>query len=157
MTITLSINGTKVELDCRPHESLRAVLRRAGYHSVRFGSETGETGAAAVLVDGALITSDLMLAAQADGHDIETVAGLSSPGHLHPIQKAFIETGAIQSGYSTPAMILAAKAPRAQKKKTVLLGRSRDAGSQMLGAYCLRTIKKWDSPKRFESGQPSSL
>ena len=110
MTITLSINGAKVELDCRPHESLRTVLRRAGYHSVRFGSETGETGAAAVLVDGALITSDLMLAAQADGHEIETVEGLSSPGHLHPIQEAFIETGAIQSGYSTPAMILAAKA-----------------------------------------------
>ena len=62
------------------------------------------------LVDGALITSDLMLAAQADGHEIETVEGLSSPGHLHPIQEAFIESGAIQSGYSTPAMILAAKA-----------------------------------------------
>jgi putative selenate reductase molybdopterin-binding subunit len=110
MTITLTINGTKVELTCRPHESLRTVLRRAGYHSVRFGSETGETGAAAVLIDGTLITADLMLAAQADGHEIETVEGLSSPGTLHPIQEAFIETGAIQSGYSTPAMILAAKA-----------------------------------------------
>ena len=110
MTITLTINGTKVELDCRPHESLRAVLRKGGYHSVRFGSETGETGAAAVLVDSTLITADLMLAAQADGHEIETIEGLSSPGTLHPIQAAFIETGAIQSGYSTPAMILAAKA-----------------------------------------------
>jgi putative selenate reductase molybdopterin-binding subunit len=110
MTITLTINGTKVDLDCQPHDSLRAVLRKAGYHSVRFGSETGETGAAAVLVDGTLITADLMLAAQADGHEIETIEGLSSPGNLHPIQEAFIETGAIQSGYSTPAMILAAKA-----------------------------------------------
>ena len=110
MTITLTINGTKVDLECRPHDSLRTVLRKAGYHSVRFGSETGETGAAAVLVDGKLITADLMLAAQADGHEIETVEGLSSPGNLHPIQEAFIETGAIQSGYSTPAMILAAKA-----------------------------------------------
>jgi len=110
VTITLAINGTKVDLECQPHDSLRAVLRKAGYKSVRFGSETGETGAAAVLVDGRLITADLMLAAQADGHDIETVEGLSSPGNLHPIQEAFIETGAIQSGYSTPAMILAAKA-----------------------------------------------
>jgi putative selenate reductase molybdopterin-binding subunit len=110
MTITLTVNGTKVEFNCRPHESLRAVLRKGGYHSVRFGSETGETGAAAVLVDGTLITADLMLAAQADGHEIETIEGLSSPGTLHPIQAAFIETGAIQSGYSTPAMILAAKA-----------------------------------------------
>jgi len=110
MTITLTINGTKTDLDCQPHDSLRAVLRKAGYKSVRFGSETGETGAAAVLVDGRLITADLMLAAQADGHEVETVEGLSSPGNLHPIQEAFIETGAIQSGYSTPAMILAAKA-----------------------------------------------
>ena len=110
MTITLTINGTKVDLECQPHDSLRAVLRKASYHSVRFGSETGETGAAAVLVDGTLITADLMLAAQADGHEIETIEGLSSRGNLHPIQEAFIEAGAIQSGYSTPATILAAKA-----------------------------------------------
>jgi putative selenate reductase molybdopterin-binding subunit len=110
MTITLTINGTRRSLECEPFESLRTVLRRAGLHSVRFGSETGETGAAAVLVDGSLISADIMLAAQADGHDIETIEGLSVPGRLHPIQRAFIETGAIQSGYSTPATILAAKA-----------------------------------------------
>ena len=110
MTITLTINGTRRSLSCEPHESLRTVLRRAGLHSVRFGSETGETGAAAVLVDGRLISADVMLAAQADGHDIETIEGLSVPGRFHPIQQAFIETGAIQSGYSTPATILSAKA-----------------------------------------------
>jgi putative selenate reductase molybdopterin-binding subunit len=110
MNITITVNGAAKTLACEPHESLRTVLRRAGYYSVRFGSETGETGAAAVLVDGRLISADVMLAAQADGHDIETVEGLTTPGHLHPIQEAFIETGAIQSGYSTPAAILAAKA-----------------------------------------------
>ncbi len=110
MTITLTINGTRRSLTCEPHESLRTVLRRAGLHSVRFGSETGETGAAAVLVDGRLISADVMLAAQADGHDVETIEGLSVPGRLHPIQQAFVETGAIQSGYSTPAAILSAKA-----------------------------------------------
>ena len=110
MTITLTINGAKRSLTCKPHESLRTVLRRAGLYSVRFGSETGETGAAAVLLDGRLISADVMLAAQADGHDIETIEGLSVPGRLHPIQQAFIETGAIQSGYSTPATILSAKA-----------------------------------------------
>lgn len=110
MTITLTINGAMRSLTCEPHESLRTVLRRAGLHSVRFGSETGETGAAAVLVDGRLVSADVMLAAQADGHDIETIEGLSVPGRLHPIQQAFIETGAIQSGYSTPATILSAKA-----------------------------------------------
>ena len=86
------------------------VLRREGFLSVRFGSDTGETGAAAILLDGKLVSSDIMLAAQADGSNIETVEGLSRGLDLHPLQRAFIERGAIQSGYSTPAMILAAKA-----------------------------------------------
>ncbi|MEN8239824.1 MAG: molybdopterin cofactor-binding domain-containing protein, partial [Actinomycetota bacterium] len=110
MNVTLAINGTPRTLECEPHESLRTVLRRAGYYSVRFGSETGETGAAAILMDGRLVSADVILAAQADGHTIETVEGLTVPGSLHPIQQAFIDTGAIQSGYSTPATVLAAKA-----------------------------------------------
>ncbi len=109
MSILLSINGSDREISCQPHESLRVVLRRSGYYSVRFGSDTGETGAGAVLVDGRLISSDVMLAHQAEGHSIETAEGLSVPGEMHPIQQAFIDTGAIQSGYSTPAMVLAAK------------------------------------------------
>ncbi len=109
MKITLVINGDTKELVCAPHESLMSVLRREGFYSVRFGSETGETGAAAVLVDGRLVSSDVMLAAQADGHQIETVEGMAPRMSLHPIQEAFIATGAIQSGYSTPATILAAK------------------------------------------------
>ncbi len=109
MNVSLTINGTKHLSTCDPHESLRTVLRRAGFHSVRFGSDTGETGAAAVLFDGRLISADVMLAAQADGHTIETVEGMSVPGQIHPIQQAFIDTGAIQSGYSTPATILAAR------------------------------------------------
>jgi putative selenate reductase molybdopterin-binding subunit len=108
--ISLTINGDDRVVDCEPHESLMTVLRREGYYSVRFGSETGETGAAAVLVDGRLMASDVMLAAQADGHTIETVEGLAPRMELHPIQQAFVETGAIQSGYSTPAMILGTKA-----------------------------------------------
>jgi len=109
VNITLVINGDSRLLDCAPHESLMKVLRREGFFSVRFGSETGETGAAAVLVDGRLVSSDIMLAAQADGHTVETVEGLAPRMSLHPIQEAFVATGAIQSGYSTPAMVLAAK------------------------------------------------
>jgi putative selenate reductase molybdopterin-binding subunit len=97
-------------LSCSPNDTLFKVLRREGYYSVRFGSHTGETGAAAVLVNGQLVSTEIMLAAQANGHTIETVEGLSQGLNLHPIQQAFIRTGAIQSGYSTPAMILAAKA-----------------------------------------------
>jgi putative selenate reductase molybdopterin-binding subunit len=110
MKVTLTVNGEQRTFDCEPHESLRAVLRREGYYSVRFGAETGETGAAAVLVDGSLVSAEIMLAAQADGHEIETVETLAPDRALHPIQEAFIVSGAIQSGYSTPAMILAAKA-----------------------------------------------
>ena len=110
MKVTFTLNGAEQTFDCQPHESLRTVLRREGYYSVRFGAETGETGSAAVLCDGQLVSAEIMLAAQAGGHEIETVEGLNPPRGLHPIQEAFVETGAIQSGYSTPAMILAAKA-----------------------------------------------
>ncbi len=110
MEIKVTINGAEKSFVCRPGETLLRLLRREGYHSVRFGSNTGETGAAAVLVDGRLISTDVMLAAQADGHTIETIEGLAQGIELHPIQQAFIRTGAIQSGYSTPATILAAKA-----------------------------------------------
>ncbi len=109
--ISLHINGHDEEILALPTDGLRDALRRAGYMSVRFGSHTGETGAAAVLLDGRLVSADTLLVGQAVGHRLETVEGLNTRvGELHPIQRAFIETGAIQSGYSTPAMILAAKA-----------------------------------------------
>lgn len=110
MEIHVTINGVPKTLTCQPHENLRVVLRREGYYSLRYGSDTGETGAAAVLLDGRLVSADILLAAQADGHSIETVEGLSQGTQLHPIQEAFMRTGAIQSGYATPAMVLAAKA-----------------------------------------------
>ncbi len=110
MKIVLTINGEERRVECAPHESLRTVLRREGFYSVRFGSETGDTGAAGVLLDGRFVSAEILLAAQADGHRIDTVEGLAPTGELHPLQRAFIDSGAIQSGYSTPATILAAKA-----------------------------------------------
>ena len=111
MSITLHINGRDEEVRAASTDSLRDALRDAGYVSVRFGSHSGETGAAAVLLDGRLVSADTLLAGQAVGHTIETIEGLSpGVGTLHPIQQAFIDAGAIQSGYSPPAMILAAKA-----------------------------------------------
>ena len=114
MDIHVILNGQARTLACDPGESLLHLLRREGLYSVRYGSETGETGAAAVLLDGRLVAADILLAAQADGHAIETVENLAQGLALHPIQEAFIRTGAIQSGYATPAMILAAKALLAQ-------------------------------------------
>ncbi|MCP4427095.1 MAG: (2Fe-2S)-binding protein, partial [Chloroflexi bacterium] len=111
MDISLHINGRSQTIYASPTDTLMKALRGAGYFSVRFGSNDGRTGAAAILLDGKLVNSDTMLVGQAVGHQIETVEGLAGGvGELHPIQQAFIETGAIQSGYSTPAMILATKA-----------------------------------------------
>ncbi len=111
MSLTLHINGRNYQITVASTDTLLQALRSAGFFSVRFGSRSGETGASAVLLDGRLVNTETMLAAQAVGHHIETIESLTERvGELHPIQKAFIETGAIQSGYSTPAMILAAKA-----------------------------------------------
>ncbi len=118
MNLTLTINGREHTLEIAPHETLLAVVRRLGYHSVKFGDEHGQTGADTVLLDGRPINAGLMLAAQAAGHQIATLEALGEHPEqgwkhtegLHPLQKAFIETGAIQCGYCTPAQILAAKA-----------------------------------------------
>uniref|UniRef100_A0A7C1FW45 2Fe-2S iron-sulfur cluster binding domain-containing protein n=1 Tax=Caldilinea aerophila TaxID=133453 RepID=A0A7C1FW45_9CHLR len=107
----MTLNGIPRTLTCEPGETLFSVLRRNGIWSVKHGCETGECGACSVLLDGKLTPTCVMLAAQADGHAIETVEALDrGPGApLHPIQQAFAETGAIQCGYCTPAMVLAAK------------------------------------------------
>ena len=77
MEITFELNGSTVTTECEPHESLRAVLRREGMFSVKYGSDSGETGAGAVLYDGALASSDVILAAQAAGHRVTTVESLN--------------------------------------------------------------------------------
>lgn len=108
MVITLTLNGEKRTLEVAPHERLLRVLRREGIWSVKFGDEHGKSGCDAVLLNGELVNSQTILAVQADGMDLLTVEGLGRSGALHPLQHAFIETGAIQSGYNTPAQILAA-------------------------------------------------
>ena len=110
MKITLQVNGEVREVECEPGTTLLRALRGLGCFSVRFGSSSGETGAAAVLVDGRLLAADVLLAAQAEGHEVTTLESLSrATGELDPIQQAFAESGALQSGYSAGAMILATK------------------------------------------------
>ena len=104
--ISFDLNGRTHTTTCTAHESLRTVLRRAGMFSVRFGSDSGETGAGAVLLDGELVSSDVVLAAQADGHRVMTVEALNTGPDLHSIQAAFVAVGAFQSGYSAGAMVL---------------------------------------------------
>ena len=117
MKTTLNINQQVQELDIAPGDTLLQVLRRLGYYSVKHGCETGECGACAILLDGKPVNSCLYLAAQAEGHTIQTIESLGQhpeqgwkiTAGLHPLQKAFVESGAIQCGYCTPAQILAAK------------------------------------------------
>ena len=109
--ICFVLNGNPAPVRCDPGDTLLSVLRRLGCFSVRYGSDTGETGAAAVLIDGRLASADVLLAAQVDGHQVTTVESLNvATGELHPIQEAFVDAGALQSGYSAGAMLLAAKA-----------------------------------------------
>ncbi len=110
MNIAFTLNGSERHFECAPGESLLSLLRRAEIWSVKHGCETGECGACSVLIDGRLTPTCVMLAAQADGHDLQTVEALSAGAELHPLQQAFIDTGAIQCGYCTPAMLLVAKA-----------------------------------------------
>jgi len=118
MEITLTVNAKEHEITCPPGETLFSTLRRLGYHGVKFGDEHGLSGADTVLLDGKPVNAGLVLAAQAKGHVIVTIEGLGQipdqgwkkTAGLHPLQQAFIETGAIQCGYCTPAQILAAKA-----------------------------------------------
>ena len=108
--IQLTLNAKEVQYACEPHESLMGVLRRERIWSVKHGCETGECGSCSVLLDGKLTPTCILLAGQSEGSSVITVEGLTTRHDLHPIQQAFIDTGAIQCGYCTPAMILATKA-----------------------------------------------
>jgi putative selenate reductase molybdopterin-binding subunit len=107
MKIQFTLNGQKIEVDIAPEEKLMDALRRMQLWSVKHGCETGDCGSCSVLLDGRLTPTCVMYAAQADGREIETVEGMSPRHELHPIQRAFVDTGAIQCGYCTPAMVLA--------------------------------------------------
>src|SRR5216684_2626516 len=110
MELELRINGVIKSVDAAPNESLMAALRREGYFGVKHGCETGECGACTVLVDGVPRPSCVMLAAQAGGCTLTTVESLGSARKLHPLQEAFVDTGAIQCGFCTPGMLLSAYA-----------------------------------------------
>ncbi len=109
MQIQLTINGERRTFEIEPSERLLPVLRRNGYFGTKHGCESGECGACTILLDGRPAASCLLLAAQAAERCVTTIEGIGSRQSLHPLQQAFVETGAIQCGYCTPAMILAAK------------------------------------------------
>jgi aerobic-type carbon monoxide dehydrogenase small subunit (CoxS/CutS family) len=109
--VALNINGDAYELAVAPTHTLLEVLREdAGLTGTKHGCEQGECGLCTVLVDGRPQFSCLTLAIEAQGCEIRTVEGLASGGELHPLQKAWGETGASQCGYCTSGMLMSAQA-----------------------------------------------
>ena len=108
MRVELTVNGERHEADVWAGESLLYVLReRLGLPGSKNACEQGECGSCSVLLDGKLVCACLVLAAQADGHELVTVEGLGQAGGLHAVQDAFTETGAVQCGFCTPGLIVA--------------------------------------------------
>lgn len=111
ITITFNLNGSEVTAQTSPNKHLVDFLREdMGMLSVKEGCGEGECGACTVIYNGNAVTSCLMLAGQVNGGSVITLEGVSRNGELNYIQKAFAEAGAVQCGYCTPGMILAAKA-----------------------------------------------
>ena len=109
MRIELTVNGERREADVWAGESLLFALReRLGLPGSKNACEQGECGSCSVLLDGQLVCSCLVLAAQADGHDVVTVEGLAADDELHPVQDAFVRAGAVQCGFCTPGLVVAA-------------------------------------------------
>ncbi len=108
--ITLNVNGKDYTVKVKPYERLLDVLRyKLGLSSVKEGCGRGECGTCAVIMDGKLIASCLVLAIQARGKKILTLEGLAPPGKLHAIQKALLDTYAMQCGFCFPGVIMAMK------------------------------------------------
>ncbi|HUK96913.1 MAG TPA: (2Fe-2S)-binding protein [Gaiellaceae bacterium] len=107
--VALTVNGQRTELDVEPRQLLVYALReQLGLTGTNVGCDTSSCGACTVLVDGESVKSCTVLAVQADGHEVTTIEGLGHDGELHPMQQAFRENHALQCGYCTPGMIMAA-------------------------------------------------
>jgi aerobic carbon-monoxide dehydrogenase small subunit len=107
--VALTVNGTGHELELEPRELLVYVLRdRLGLTGTNVGCDTSSCGACTVLVDGVSVKSCTLLGVQADGAEVTTIEGLATNGALHPVQQAFHDHHALQCGYCTPGMVMAA-------------------------------------------------
>jgi carbon-monoxide dehydrogenase small subunit len=109
--IELTVNGERRKLLVKPNELLLNVIRgKLGLTGTKYGCGGGECGACTVLVDGRPVLSCLTLAVAVDGKDLTTIEGIGTDENPHPLQRAFVEAGAVQCGFCTPGMILSAKA-----------------------------------------------
>lgn len=111
-TITFNLNGESVQVEIEPHLTLLQLLRdKLELMGTKEGCGMGECGACTVILNGKTVNSCIFPAIEADGKNVMTIEGLTdAQGNLHPIQKAFVEYGAVQCGFCTPGMVLSAKA-----------------------------------------------
>ena len=129
-TIQITVNSKTRTIKIAPDRMLLDVLREdLGLTGTKKGCEGGECGACSVIMNGYLVNSCMIPAMKADGGEILTVEGLAGNADLHPIQQAFLEKGAVQCGYCTPGMLLAAKnlldknpSPTVKEIKTAISG-----------------------------------
>ena len=109
--LTLTVNGERHEVRAEPHRTLLDVLRAdLGLTGTKENCLEAECGVCTVLLDGVAVNACILLAAECQDRDVLTIEGLARDGELHPLQRAFIDHGAVQCGYCIPAMILSAKA-----------------------------------------------
>lgn len=109
--VDFEVNGEKVQLDVEPHWTLLQILReRLHLTGTRSGCEMGDCGACTVVLNGQPVNACLVLAVEVDGGSVLTIEGLVKEGRLHPVQQAFVDHGAIQCGFCTSGMVMAAKA-----------------------------------------------
>jgi carbon-monoxide dehydrogenase small subunit len=107
--VALTVNGVRHEAEVEPRQLLVYFLReQLGLIGTNVGCDTTTCGACTVLLDGRSVKACTVLAVQADGREVTTIEGLATNGDLHPLQRAFHEEHALQCGYCTPGMILAA-------------------------------------------------
>ncbi|MCP4498892.1 MAG: molybdopterin-dependent oxidoreductase [Deltaproteobacteria bacterium] len=108
MEVHAQLNGASVSLNCAPMSSLADALRSAGYTGTKTACEGGACGACSVILNGKLVNSCLVLAFDVEGKEIRTIEGLGTEKALHPLQQAFIDADALQCGFCTPGMLMAA-------------------------------------------------
>jgi carbon-monoxide dehydrogenase small subunit len=109
--VTATVNGDPAEFLASPGATLLDALRdELGLTGAKEGCGSGDCGACSVIVDGRLVCSCLMLAAEAEGRRVETIEGLAQNGRLHPLQQKFLEHAALQCGFCTPGLLMGAKA-----------------------------------------------
>jgi aerobic carbon-monoxide dehydrogenase small subunit len=156
--VTTTINGEPTEYLCEAQQSMLDVLRdELGLTGSKEGCSSGDCGACTIILDGNIVCSCLMLGVEAEGHAVTTIEGIADGDKLHPVQQKFLEHAALQCGFCTPGLIVAAKA----LLDTTLNPTEEEARYWLAGNLCrctgydkiLRAVMDAASVMRAEAGQ----